>query len=635
MNTEATPPHRPRNIVVFSDGTGQDGGVRPDQRLSNVYKLYRATRIGPDSLIDPAEQIAFYDPGLGTDSDAHGATRLRRKFVKALGSVAGRGIAINIIDCYEFICNHWRPGDRVYLVGFSRGAYTVRCVAQVLSLCGVPTHDRGDPTAPFRRFARSTRLAATRAVRQVYEHGAGHERAKFEAERDEQARRFRVDFGSGDPEVSNASPYFVGVFDTVAALGAAGWKRWGMIAGLASAAAVPLAIAAVALERVAGLGFIATFATLAATASTGAWLLSRRDAKRFIDDFPELGAPRRSHHVEWRAANYDRGLSGHVGYARQASAIDETRSDFPRVPWGRKDVIRARQGDEPEPLVQLFFAGNHSDVGGSYPEVESRLSDVSLEWMVDEATSLPHPLIVDRAKLALWPDPLGLQHDEPASLRETRLWWVPDWAPAWLRRGWPEKHRKARGYPVHPSVYARFAAPEVGQFGRDAQYRPAALDGDTRFAGFVTGEDPVTTDALRSQAEALVTIHASDREFSFRGAGEHISLRELVEGQGAENAVAMLAEDAHVADASEYYGRLALAALARQLDKIGSKHLPMTSMTTGETSRVLRGLVAFDLSPGSARELARSTGQLVFMTIDMQGAVSIELVFASAGRPGG
>jgi uncharacterized protein (DUF2235 family) len=33
----------------------------------------------------------------------------------------------------------WQPGDRIFLFGFSRGAYTVRCLASVLSLCGIPT----------------------------------------------------------------------------------------------------------------------------------------------------------------------------------------------------------------------------------------------------------------------------------------------------------------------------------------------------------------------------------------------------------------------------------------------------------------------------------------------------------------
>jgi hypothetical protein len=55
-----------KNILIFSDYTGQAGGLRPDQRLSSVYKLYRATRTGPDSQINPAQQIAFYDPGRGS-----------------------------------------------------------------------------------------------------------------------------------------------------------------------------------------------------------------------------------------------------------------------------------------------------------------------------------------------------------------------------------------------------------------------------------------------------------------------------------------------------------------------------------------------------------------------------------------
>ena len=77
-----------KNIVVLADGTGQAGGVRPDQRLSNVYKLYRACRTGPESVIDPLQQVAFYDAGLGTDDDAAGApTRFVRSLRKTLASV--------------------------------------------------------------------------------------------------------------------------------------------------------------------------------------------------------------------------------------------------------------------------------------------------------------------------------------------------------------------------------------------------------------------------------------------------------------------------------------------------------------------------------------------------------------------
>ena len=55
----------PKNILIFSDGTGQRGGQHFDELRTNIYKLYRATRCGPDTIVDPRTQLAFDDPGLG------------------------------------------------------------------------------------------------------------------------------------------------------------------------------------------------------------------------------------------------------------------------------------------------------------------------------------------------------------------------------------------------------------------------------------------------------------------------------------------------------------------------------------------------------------------------------------------
>jgi Uncharacterized alpha/beta hydrolase domain (DUF2235) len=90
-----------KNIVVFSDGTGQDGGVRPEQRVSNIYKMYRASRVSFDSGIDPVAQVTMYDPGLGTDI---GATALSASAVFSRSSFrpwrAGvlRPTSRNVID---------------------------------------------------------------------------------------------------------------------------------------------------------------------------------------------------------------------------------------------------------------------------------------------------------------------------------------------------------------------------------------------------------------------------------------------------------------------------------------------------------------------------------------------------------
>jgi uncharacterized protein (DUF2235 family) len=61
----------PRNILIFADGTGNEGGLLPDESRTNVYKLFCATRTGPDSNVDPLKQIAFYVQGIGTPVNGH------------------------------------------------------------------------------------------------------------------------------------------------------------------------------------------------------------------------------------------------------------------------------------------------------------------------------------------------------------------------------------------------------------------------------------------------------------------------------------------------------------------------------------------------------------------------------------
>jgi uncharacterized protein (DUF2235 family) len=383
----------PKNIVVYSDATGRDGGVRPEQRVSNIYKMYRASRDHPDTAIDPSEQVVFYDAGLGTDIGATALTAPARFVQKLLGSVIGAGIKRNIADCYEFIINHYRPGDRIFLFGFSRGAYTVRSVANLLMLCGIPTKTPSGRLMPFRK---ATRDIAWEAVDTVLEYGAGHPRAEFEAERLELARRFQAKYGSGDGSDSNAAPYFIGVFETVAALGAGGTRRLVIQAGLTGGVALAgllLGFApAVLLSGVSAwlfgtsfmlVGFILQILS-AAIAALLYWRWQNKAVTKIITDYPAPGQSR-SHTAEWKGENFDRLLSRHVAFARAANAIDESRKDFDRVAWGGSQE-GAHHFPGHERLIQLWFAGNHSDIGGSYPEPESRLSDIALAWMCEQAT---------------------------------------------------------------------------------------------------------------------------------------------------------------------------------------------------------------------------------------------------------
>ena len=508
----------PKNIVIFSDGTGQDGGARPEQRVSNIYKLYRVCRSGPESGIDPARQIAFYDPGLGTDIGATALTAPVRFVQKLLSSMTGRGITTNIAACYEFIIDWYEPGDRIYLIGFSRGAYTVRCLANLLMLCGVPTRT---PDGPLPRFRQATADIAKLAVETVLEHGAGHPRKDFEAERDELARRFRADHGSdyGADQAgrSNVAPHFVGVFETVAALGARGPVRRAIQAALAalilggSIAAGLLATAtywlarcgiAATLDAIEG-GvhprpvFLPVFLALTIAAAVGisatAWFKYRASVTKTIRDFPEKGDVR-SHQAVWKGENFDRLLSEHVHYARSANGIDERRKDFDRVGWGTADKDPGSY-EGLSRLRQVWFAGNHSDIGGSYPEVESRLSDFALQWMMEQTGEIPGPLIIETkmvqgsvdpiAKLRVFPLAAGLQHCEVAAMQDLIELRTPRWL-RWATRGWSwhvkDRYVDAVGGDLHHSVRERLALETVPQAAGHGPYRPEPLRNHPEFA---------------------------------------------------------------------------------------------------------------------------------------------------------
>ncbi len=193
-----------RNIGIFSDGTGQAGGANPIN-WTNVYRLFMATREA-----DPAGQICFYDPGLGSNPDEGEIRGPFRRFKDLLAQATGYGITDNIIDCYAALLCAYRPGDRIFLFGFSRGAYTVRSLGGVLALCGVPGGfaevTRWDGFSEAIK-AEEVRALATSAVKDVY-------MIEDAAARAGAATAFRQRH-----DTQPAPPFFVGVWDTVRALG--------------------------------------------------------------------------------------------------------------------------------------------------------------------------------------------------------------------------------------------------------------------------------------------------------------------------------------------------------------------------------------------------------------------------------
>jgi hypothetical protein len=490
----------PKNIVIFSDGTGQAGGITFDEVRTNVYKLYRACRVGPDTTIDPSEQVAFYDPGLGSPADgANIQIQWARKIYNLASMATGLGITANIIDCYAALIRLYRDGDRVFLIGFSRGAYTVRSLAGVMSFCGIP---RQLPDgAPLPMDARGSRALAARAVKDVYQFCSSYNRTTASPHqsfllrtRDAIAAQFRTDHGCAAIKdgvaQANVFPYFIGAFDTVAALG----NKWLAPALIIAVAAIPVGMHYLGaflepsypwfgwLTR--GLGYLSVL---------GALLIYLANYLKIAPSRPGLSVSQRLatlHLAELKHRFYDTTLNVNVDYAKHAISIDENRKDFARVGWS-PTAERQDRRDATGNLYfeQVWFPGVHADVGGGYEENESRLSDDASAWMLAAASIIPHGLKHDETVLRLHPDPSGPQHNEQKN--------------SWLAFGL-RKLPSTKAI-MHKSVYRRFAAGPVVLFDVTGRYRPVNMNQHVDFVQYFdpTIKDPEPANPAQAMADDI------------------------------------------------------------------------------------------------------------------------------------
>lgn len=186
-------------VLIFSDGTGQRG-VREDgaSKNSNVFRMY--------AVASAAGIPAFYDAGIGTPEE--GQLEWLTWGYNLLSKATGLGISRNIAQCYAGLMELADETSRIGLFGFSRGAYTVRCLGGVLALLGLPRNfPKGDSKA-----AQDARYKIAASAVEIYKLSPYD--AKESIKRAEDAARFKVRYGCIDkwPEV-------VGVFDTVGSLG--------------------------------------------------------------------------------------------------------------------------------------------------------------------------------------------------------------------------------------------------------------------------------------------------------------------------------------------------------------------------------------------------------------------------------
>ncbi len=273
-----------KNIVICLDGTSNE----PEAGRTNVARLY-------DIAAKNAQQIVYYDPGVGTMGARSATTRLGKLATRVGGLALGHGVDDNIEEAYRFLMHQYQPADHIYVFGFSRGAYTARALAGMIRTVGL-LRPGADNLAPY-----ALKLYAKRSSKEL----SDEEEADF--------WNLRSDFNTtfGNPEFpARFAPqiHFLGVWDTVKFVG---WFNW------------------------------------------------RAQLKQ----------------AKWP---FTRNVSS-VVTGRHALALDERRRYFAEY---RFDLGQLDSGKRD--LVEMWFSGVHSDVGGTFPD-DHRLADLALQWIADEA----------------------------------------------------------------------------------------------------------------------------------------------------------------------------------------------------------------------------------------------------------
>ena len=149
-----------KNIVICSDGTGNS---TIKDRGTNVFKLFEAVDVNGHRS-DPRlkRQLAFYDDGVGTET---------LKWVRVFAGATGYGLSRNVKQLYRELCRVYEPGDSIFLFGFSRGAFTVRTLAGLLSDCGIVDPATCETEDDYRNLTRSAYKAYRRKYRALLTQG--------------------------------------------------------------------------------------------------------------------------------------------------------------------------------------------------------------------------------------------------------------------------------------------------------------------------------------------------------------------------------------------------------------------------------------------------------------------------------
>jgi uncharacterized protein (DUF2235 family) len=309
-----------KRIVLCSDGTGNRGGVSKD---TNVWRIFT----GVDKTVSQeTQQIAYYDDGIGTQDF---------KLLKILGGAFGVGLSRNIRDLYAALAKNYEPGDEIYVFGFSRGAYTARVLCALICQVGV-LKIPGDWSE---REVRKNVREALRHHRDAYPMPIitgplrrAYVRWKNTCKDSETFRKSMSHDGTWDEQGNKKLVEFVGVWDTVSAIGTPVWG----------------------LDTLINLLF-------------------------YRIDFPDFAL---SHRVR-RACHALAIDDERATFKPKLWSEIDTRTNVEKLNSASTDETGAVAEVEVPEIEQVWFSGVHSNVGGGYPK--QGLAYASLAWIMKES----------------------------------------------------------------------------------------------------------------------------------------------------------------------------------------------------------------------------------------------------------
>ena len=292
-----------KRIILLADGTGKS-----DAALwrTNVWRLldYIDRRDG--------NQVAFYNRGIGT---------ARTIFSLVFGRAFGIGLPHDVLTFYKFLCQNYQPGDEIFCFGFSRGAYTIRAVIDLVLSQGLVQSEISDV-----KINRKVG-AAYRAYRaETFHSSLGLERL-IRWLRDALLLLLFSPHYARENNTNVPIIRFVGLWDTVGAYG------------------VPLQ------------GFARSISRLV-------WPFQ-------LANDEEVGSPK-------------------VARVCHALSLDDERRSFHPILWNEEhepDVSKTlgRRFLRDERISQVWFAGEHSNLGGGNPD--DSLAQIPLSWIMTEAAA--------------------------------------------------------------------------------------------------------------------------------------------------------------------------------------------------------------------------------------------------------